>query len=94
MAVYSMVNAEVHDADAYGEYAKLAGPAVEKFGGKFLARGGKMVVKEGSPMPRAVIIEWPDMATAEAFYDSPEYQEALSHGLPASTRNYWFIEGV
>ncbi len=94
MAVYSMVNADVHDADAYGEYAKLAGPAVEKFGGKFLARGGKMVVKEGNPMPRAVIIEWPDMETAEAFYDSSEYQEALAHGLPASTRNYWFIEGV
>ena len=94
MTVYSMVNADVHDADAYGEYAKLAGPAVEKFGGKFLARGGKMVVKEGSPMARAVIIEWPDMDTAEAFYNSDDYQAALALGLPASTRNYWFIEGA
>ncbi len=94
MAVYSIVHVDVKDADAYAKYAEKAGPAVQKFGGEFLARGGKTVVKEGSTRARNVIIRFPDWDAAESFYDSPEYQEALSHGLPASERDYMFVEGV
>ena len=94
MVAYAIMNGDVHDADGYGEYVKLAGPAVAKFGGKFLARGGEVVVKEGQPMSRTVIIEWPDLATAEEFYVSDDYKAALDHGLPASTRNYWVVEGL
>ena len=94
MAVYAVVQVDVTDADAYGKYAELAGPAVQKYGGEFLARGGEVVVKEGTTRARCVIIRFPDMATAQSFYDGPEYQEALSHGLPASERDYKFVEGV
>ncbi len=94
MAVYAMVHIDVHDADEYAKYAALAGPAVEKFGGEFLARGGASVHKEGQGRARNVIIRFPDMETAEKFYHSPEYQEALSYGLPAATREYTFVEGV
>ena len=94
MAVYAIVRVRVTDAEEYGKYAKLAGPAVAKYGGEFLARGGEYAVMEGPDWPRNVIIRFEDMATAKAFYHGPEYQEALSFGLPAADREYTFVEGV
>ncbi|MCY4334893.1 MAG: DUF1330 domain-containing protein [Litoreibacter sp.] len=94
MAVYAIVQVDVTDAEAYGKYAELAGPAVAKYGGEFLARGGAVEVMEGETRARCVLIRFPDMETAKTFYDGPEYQEALSHALPASVRDYKFVEGV
>jgi len=94
MAIYAIVHVDVHDADAYAKYAKLAGPAVAKYGGEFLARGGKVIAKEGTARARNVIVRFPDWDTALAFYDGPEYQEALSHGIPSASREYMFVEGV
>jgi uncharacterized protein (DUF1330 family) len=94
MAVYAMVHIDVKDADEYAKYAALAGPAVAKYGGEFLARGGECVHMEGAGRARNVIIRFKDMATAKAFYTGPEYQEALSYGLPAADREYTFVEGV
>lgn len=94
MAVYAIVQVDVHDAEEYAKYAKLAGPAVQKYGGEFLARGGEVTVMEGSARARNVIIRFPDIDTAKAFYNGPEYQEALKYGLPAATRDYFFVEGV
>ncbi|MEM7242198.1 MAG: DUF1330 domain-containing protein [Pseudomonadota bacterium] len=94
MVAYTIMNGDVHDAEGYAKYVEITTPTVAKFGGKFIARGANAVVKEGTPMSRTVIVEWPDVATAEAFYSSPEYEEALSHGLPASTRNYWVVDGA
>jgi len=91
---YSMVRIDVHDAEAYGKYAAIAGPTVAKFGGKFLARGGEYTQLEGEGRARNVIIEWPDKKTALEFYNSPSYQEAMSHGVPASTRDYCIVEGA
>jgi uncharacterized protein (DUF1330 family) len=91
-----MVHVNVHNEDEYAKYAKLAGPAVAKFGGEFLARGGKSVSKEGIDYSRNVIARFADLETAERFYDSPEYQEALSYALKdgVSTRDYTIVEGV
>ena len=94
MTAYAIVQVDVKDADAYGKYAELAGPAVAKYGGEFLARGGEVAVMEGTTRARCVIIKFADMETAKRFYHGPEYQEALSYGLPASERDYKFVEGV
>ncbi len=94
MAVYAMVHIDVKDAENYARYAAIAGPAVAKYGGEFLARGGDCVQMEGKGRARNVIIRFQDMTTAKAFYASPEYQEALSFGLPAADREYTFVEGV
>ncbi|GGA11087.1 DUF1330 domain-containing protein [Neptunicoccus cionae] len=94
MTVYTMAHIDVHDEEEYARYAELAGPAVKQYGGVFLARGGETVVMEGQARSRNVIIQWPDMDTAKAFYNGPEYQRALSHGLPAAKRDYLFVEGV
>lgn len=94
MPAYAIVQVDVKDADAYAKYAELAGPAVAKYGGEFLVRGGKVEVMEGTTRPRCVVIRFPDMDTARTFYNTPEYQEALSYGLPASERDYKIVEGV
>lgn len=94
MAVYAIVQVDVRDADEYAKYAALAGKAVAQYGGEFLARGGQVVVKEGVSRDRCVVIRFPDMKTAEAFYHGPEYQEALSYALPVADRDYKFVEGV
>ncbi len=94
MAVYAMVRIDVTDAEEYAKYAAIAGPAVAKYGAEFLARGGKSLQMEGKARARNVIIKFKDWQSAEAFYASPEYQEALSYGLPASDREYTFVEGV
>lgn len=94
MTVYAMVHIDVTDAEEYAKYAALAGLAVAKYGGEFLARGGACEHMEGDGRSRNVIIRFADMATAKAFYNGPEYQEALSYGLPAAEREYTFVEGV
>ena len=91
---YSIVRVDVHDASAYGEYARIASQAVAEHGGEFLVRGGAAVQLEGEGRQRNVIIKWPDTATARKFYQGESYQEALRHGLPASTRDYVVVEGV
>ncbi|MEE9454060.1 MAG: DUF1330 domain-containing protein [Paracoccaceae bacterium] len=94
MSVYAIVHIDVTDGDEYAKYAALAGPAVAKFGGEFLARGGEALQMEGQGRARNVIIRFADWDTAKSFYNSSEYQEALSYGLPASAREYTFVEGV
>ncbi|NOX40690.1 MAG: DUF1330 domain-containing protein [Alphaproteobacteria bacterium] len=94
MSVYAIVHIDVEDAEEYAKYAVLAGPAVQKYGGEFLARGGECVQMEGKGRARNVIIRFADMKTARAFYDGAEYQEALKYGLPAAAREYVFVEGV
>lgn len=82
----------VTDEQAYGRYAKLAGPAIEKHGGYFIARAGRYVQLEGRDRQRNVVAKFPDVDAAEACYHSPEYQEALSHARGASERELLIVE--
>jgi uncharacterized protein (DUF1330 family) len=94
MPAYWIAHIEVTDADRYGQYAKLAGPAIAAFGGKFLARGGKHLQLEGNDRARNVVVEFPDIATAEACYRSPAYQEALSYAKDSAVRDLVLVEGA
>lgn len=82
----------VTDPDAYGKYAELAGPAIEKHGGHFIARGGRYVQLEGQERPRNVVAKFPSVEAAEACYNSPDYQRALSHARDASERELLIVE--
>ncbi|MBT4134050.1 DUF1330 domain-containing protein [Amylibacter sp.] len=96
MNAYCMVQITVHNSEEYAKYAALAGPAVQKYGGEFLARGGKCLTKEGPVQLRNVIIKFPDFDSAITFYESQEYSAALEFALAdgVSTRNYTIVEGV
>ncbi|MFU8776808.1 MAG: DUF1330 domain-containing protein [Roseovarius sp.] len=82
----------VTDAEAYGRYAALAGPAIAKHGGVFIARGGRFVQLEGKERPRNVVARFPSVEDAEACYHSPEYQAALDHARGASERELVIVE--
>ncbi|MCC1491826.1 DUF1330 domain-containing protein [Cognatishimia sp. F0-27] len=82
----------VTDADAYGAYAKLAGPAIAAHGGTFLARGGRFVQLEGKERPRNVVARFPSVEAAVACYESDAYQAALDHARGASERELMVVE--
>ncbi len=82
----------VTDEEAYGKYAALAGPAIAKHGGAFVARGGRYVQLEGKERPRNVVAKFPSVEAAETCYHSPEYQEALGHARNASERELLIVE--
>ncbi|WP_417239730.1 DUF1330 domain-containing protein [Celeribacter halophilus] len=82
----------VTDEEAYGKYAKLAGPAIAKHGGKFIARAARYVQLEGRERPRNVVAKFETVEAAVACYHSPEYQEALSHAKGASERELLVVE--
>ncbi len=87
-----IAHVKVLDAEAYGKYAALAGPAIAKHGGAFLARGGRYVQLEGNDRPRNVVARFPSLEAAVACYHSPEYQEALAHAKGASERDLMVVE--
>ena len=67
----------VSNEEKLAAYAKLALPAMEKAGAKFLARGVPIAVREEGQKTRTVVIEWPSMEAADKGYNGPEYQAAL-----------------
>lgn len=87
-----IAHVHVTDPEAYGKYAKLAGPAIAAHGGSFVARGGKYVTLEGKERARHVVARFPSVEAAEACYRSPEYQEALDHARNASERDLIIVD--
>ena len=75
------------------EYAVKARPAVEKFSGKFLIRGGKNRTNDGIESPRTVVVEFPDYNIAVECYDSREYQKAHDILKGHVVRHHQIIEG-
>ena len=84
----------IRDPEALGAYAKLAGPALEAAGGRFLARGLPARVYEGGVNERIVILEFADTAAFKRWYNSPEYQKILPGRLDNSTARSFIVEGV
>jgi uncharacterized protein (DUF1330 family) len=80
MVAYWVARAKVNDPDQYKKYADLAPGILQKFGGKFLARGGKFKILEGpEKFHRFIVIEFPSFEKAVACHESPEYLEAAAH---------------
>ena len=92
-AYWVCVYEKIDNAEKLKEYAIKAKPAVEKFSGKFLVRGGKKRRNDGIESPRTVIVQFPDYNTAIECYDSPEYQEAHDILKGQVVRHHQIIEG-
>lgn len=85
----------IKNPDALAGYAKLAGPAIQAAGGRFLARGMPAKVYEAGLNQRTVMIEFESVEKAIAAHDSPGYQEALKVlGKNAVERELRIVEGV
>lgn len=84
----------VTDWERYREYTRATPAAIEKYGGRFIVRGGETVTLEGPPETgRIVIIEFPNLDQAKAFYNSQEYSRAKKLREGAATGQFLAIEG-
>jgi uncharacterized protein (DUF1330 family) len=77
----------------YEEYRKANAVAFEKFGARFLVRGGEQTVEEGTVRPRTVVLEFDDIETARACYESPEYRAAFEIRAKVSAGDMVIVEG-
>jgi uncharacterized protein (DUF1330 family) len=92
---YLLVQADITNADRYAEYAKVAPEIVAKYGGRYLARGGRTVALEGPPpRSRVVVLEFPSVEAAERFYRSPEYTAARKLREGASQAQFIVVEAL
>jgi len=95
MAAYIITQVDVHDPETFDKYRAQAGPVLAKFGGEFLARGGRMEVLEGAwPFPRGVIIRFRDRQAAKAWHGSPEYGAIKKLRHASATANMIVVDGV
>ena len=92
-AYWVCVYEKIHSSEKLKEYAAKAKPAVEKFSGKFLVRGGNNRTNEGIKSPRIIIVEFPDYDAATRCYDSNEYREAHDILRGHVVRHHQIVEG-
>ena len=89
VCVYKSINNE----NVLKEYVAKTKPAVEKYKGKFLIRGGKKITTEGNESPRTAVIEFPSFSKAEIFFYTKECREAHAILRGTAVRHHQIIEG-
>ena len=90
-----MARIVVKDADAFEAYREQVPPVIAAYGGRYLVRAGTVDVKEGpAPPGRLVVVEFPDMATARAFYESADYATLLQLRMDSTASEVVLVEGV
>ena len=95
MTAYMLVDCKVTDPAQYEEYKRLAMPAVELYGGRYLARGGETLVLEGNWQPnRVVVLAFPTLQDVRKFYDSPEYRAARAAREGSADMNIIAVAGA
>lgn len=95
MAVYVIADIEVRDPALYEQYRQKVPATIAAYGGRYLARGGATQVLEGAWQPRrTVILEFPDMARFQAWWDSPEYTPLRALRQRATDSNLVVTQGL
>jgi uncharacterized protein (DUF1330 family) len=95
MAAYVIVETDVTDPERYEQYKAASPPAVAAGGGRFVVRGGDLVVLEGDWQPsRLVVLEFDDLAAAKRWYESQIYQEAKKLREGAARFRMVAVQGI
>ena len=95
MAAYLIANIDVKDPDAYEEYKAKVPAIVKKYGGEYLARGGRFVILEGEWKPaRMAVLRFPDIESVQALYASPEYEPLKTLRKRVTNTDFVVVEGV
>ena len=95
MAAYVIVHIEVTDPTGYEEYRRLAGPTLAAYNGSFLVRGGATETLEGDWHPqRLVVLEFPSVERAKAWWASKEYSTARAIRQRSAISNMVVAEGI
>jgi len=85
---------KINDQSKWAAYAKLAGPAIQKAGGRFIVRGSPAQTYEQGVKERVVIVEFDSVQKAIAAHDSADYQQALNALGNGAERDMRIVEGV
>jgi uncharacterized protein (DUF1330 family) len=95
MAAYIIVDVDVKDAKAYEAYKQPAAASIAQYGGKYLVRGGKHEVLEGSWHPtRLVVLEFPSVEAAKRWYESEEYRKVMPIRHRHAVGHMVLVDGV
>ena len=95
MPAYVMAEVEITNPVGYKEYSTVVPGTIAQYGGKFLHRGGPVHVLEGEwPQLRRVLIEFPSVESARAWFDSPEYEKPKALRKANSKGRLILLEGV
>ena len=95
MPAYFIVDNEVTDPAGFEEYRKQVPSTVERYGGKFLVRGGQVQTLEGDWRPKRVVVtEFPSIAQARRWYDSEEYRALKALRLRTARGSVVLVEGL
>ena len=95
MPAYVVAEVNVTNPEGYKEYSAVVPATIAKYGGRFLARGGKCEPLEGEwPECRRVIIEFPSAEAARDWFDSPDYEKPKAMRKANSSGRLLLIEGV
>jgi uncharacterized protein (DUF1330 family) len=92
---YAIVGVSIHDHERYADYRSGTEASLEPYGGRFIVRGGATECVEGSwDAERTVVIEFPSIDQARAWYNSDAYQQLAAIRREASTADFVLVEGV
>lgn len=95
MRAYVLVDVTVEDPERYARYRELTPPSIAAYGGRFLVRGGTTETLEGSWSPnRMVVVEFPSVEQARAWWNSPEYAPARALRQASARTEMILVEGV
>ena len=95
MPAYVLAHIDVKDPVRYEDYKKMSPISIQKYGGRFIARGGKVEVLEGTWQPkRMVLLEFPSVERAKEWWASQDYADAKQLRQATSTGDMIVIEGV
>jgi uncharacterized protein (DUF1330 family) len=95
MAAYVIVETDITDPGQYEQYKAASPAAIAAGGGRFVVRGGELVVLEGDwQPPRLVLLEFDDLEAAKRWYESQAYQEAKKLREGAARFRAVAVQGV
>lgn len=94
MSAYVIADVEVTKPAQYEAYRRLSSLAMSAYDAKVLVRGGETRPLEGRKPGRTVILEFPSMAKAQAFYDSWQYRRARNAREGAAIMNLFIVQGI
>ncbi len=91
---YLIIRINIKNIELFQQYLPLSTKAVEKYGGKYLIRGGAFDVVEGKwPAERTTVVEFESFEKAKEFYNSLEYNEAKNVRQKSADTDFILIEG-
>ena len=95
MPAYFIVDLEVTDPAGFEEYRKLVPDTIQKYGGRYLVRGGAVDTLEGDWRPkRVVVLEFPSLEQARRWYDSEDYRDPKALRFKTARTNLILVEGA